>query len=55
MMVYDGAMDHPGPDRLWEMVDRHKVTTLGVSPTLIRALMGLGEGPGRRVEDWTLE
>ncbi len=48
MMVYDGAMDHPGPDRLWAMVDRHKVTTLGVSPTLIRALMGLGEGPVRK-------
>ncbi len=38
MMLYDGAPDFPGPDRVWSLVDRHKVTTLGVSPTLIRAL-----------------
>jgi acetyl-CoA synthetase len=38
MMLYDGAPDFPGPDRVWQLVDRHKVTALGVSPTLIRAL-----------------
>jgi len=38
MMLYDGAPDFPGPDRVWQLVDRHKVTSLGVSPTLIRAL-----------------
>jgi acetyl-CoA synthetase len=38
MMLYDGAPDFPGPDRVWSLVDRHKVTALGVSPTLIRAL-----------------
>ena len=38
MMLYDGAPDFPGPDRVWSLVERHKVTTLGVSPTLIRAL-----------------
>src|SRR5438093_10962339 len=36
MMLYDGAPDFPGPDRVWSLVDRHKVTALGVSPTLIR-------------------
>ncbi len=41
--IYDGAPDYPGPDRLWQMVARHKITQLGVSPTLIRALIPHGE------------
>jgi len=46
-LIYDGAPDYPGPDRLWEIVERHKVTFLGVSPTLIRALIRYGEEPFR--------
>jgi acetyl-CoA synthetase len=44
MMLYDGAPDFPGPDRVWSLVDRHRVTALGVSPTLIRALRRHGDG-----------
>jgi acetyl-CoA synthetase len=43
MMLYDGAPDFPEPDRVWQLVDRHKVTALGVSPTLIRALRRYGD------------
>ena len=43
MMLYDGAPDFTGPDRVWSLVDRHKVTALGVSPTLIRALRRHGD------------
>jgi acetyl-CoA synthetase len=43
MMLYDGAPDFPGPDRVWSLVDRQKVTALGVSPTLIRALRRHGD------------
>jgi acetyl-CoA synthetase len=43
MMIYDGAPDFPEPDRVWSLVDRHKVTALGVSPTLIRALRRHGD------------
>ncbi len=39
----DTAPDHPAPDRLWDMVERHRITHLGVSPTLIRALIPHGE------------
>jgi acetyl-CoA synthetase len=46
--VYDGAPDYPGPDRLWDLVERHRVTQLGVSPTLIRALLPYGESPFRK-------
>jgi acetyl-CoA synthetase len=41
--LYDGAPDYPNPDRLWEMIDRHQITTLGISPTLIRALIPYGK------------
>ncbi|PYK35931.1 MAG: AMP-dependent synthetase [Verrucomicrobia bacterium] len=43
MMLYDGAPDFPAPDRVWALVDRHKVTALGISPTLIRALRRHGD------------
>jgi acetyl-CoA synthetase len=45
MLLYDGALDYPGPDRLWALVERHSVTILGVSPTLVRSLMRFGHEP----------
>ncbi|HZU29440.1 MAG TPA: AMP-binding protein [Bryobacteraceae bacterium] len=39
IFMYDGAPDHPGPDRLWRMIERHGITTFGISPTAIRVLM----------------
>ena len=45
MLLYDGALDHPGPERLWALVERHGVNILGVSPTLIRSLMRHGHEP----------
>ena len=47
LVLYEGAPDFPGPDRLWEIVARHKVTHLGLSPTVIRSLMAHGEAPIR--------
>jgi acetyl-CoA synthetase len=41
----EGAPDWP-PDRLWATVEAERVTMLGVSPTLIRALIPKGE-PGQ--------
>lgn len=43
--IYDGAPDYPDPARLWSMVERHRITTLGLSPTLVRALIPHGESP----------
>jgi len=45
LALYEGAPDHPGPDRLWAYLERHRVTVLGISPTLIRALMTYGDAP----------
>ncbi|HEX9880709.1 MAG TPA: AMP-binding protein [Candidatus Binatia bacterium] len=50
MLLYDGALDYPGPDRLWALVERHGVTILGVSPTLVRSLMRYGDQPVTRHE-----
>ncbi len=44
----DGAPDYPDVDRLWAMAERHRLTHLGVSPTLIRALAPHGDRPVKR-------
>jgi acetyl-CoA synthetase len=43
VFLYEGAPNHPEPDRIWDMVERHRITTLGISPTLIRALIPAGD------------
>ncbi|WP_232687542.1 AMP-binding protein [Halobacterium zhouii] len=43
IVMYEGAPDHPEPDRFWEMIDRHGVTQFGISPTAIRALRKYGD------------
>lgn len=37
--LFDGAPDYPDANRLWQMLERHRITTFGVSPTAIRMLM----------------
>jgi len=41
--MYEGAPDYPNPGRFWEMIERHLITTFGVSPTAIRALRKHGD------------
>jgi acetyl-CoA synthetase len=48
VLLYEGAPDYPEPDRLWSLVEKHKVTILGVSPTLVRALIPHGEEQVRK-------
>ncbi|ELY61190.1 AMP-binding protein [Natronolimnohabitans innermongolicus] len=43
VFMYEGAPDHPEPDRFWEMIDRHELTQFGISPTAIRALRKHGD------------
>ncbi|TET89248.1 MAG: acetate--CoA ligase [Methanomassiliicoccales archaeon] len=43
LFIFEGAPNHPEPDRLWDMIERHKITHLGVSPTAIRMLMRFGD------------
>ena len=41
-VLFDGVPDHPRPNRLWELVERHRITVMGLSPTAVRALMPHG-------------
>ena len=41
-VMYEGAPDTPGRDRLWEMVEKYKVTIFYTAPTAIRAFMKWG-------------
>jgi acetyl-CoA synthetase len=43
IFMYEGAPDHPQPDRYWKMIDRHSLTQFGISPTAIRTLRKRGD------------
>lgn len=47
-LMYEGAPNHPGPDRFWEIVARHKVTHFYTAPTAIRAFMKWGDEHPRK-------
>jgi acetyl-CoA synthetase len=38
LLLYEGSPDVPDLDRLWDLVQQHRVSMLGVSPTLVRTL-----------------
>ena len=45
LMLYEGSPDVPDTSRLWNLVQRHHIAMLGVSPTLIRTLQAAATGP----------
>jgi acetyl-CoA synthetase len=48
-IVYEGAPNHPYPDRWWRIVEDYGVTILYTAPTAIRGLMRFGDmWPSRR-------
>ncbi|MGA3225336.1 MAG: acetate--CoA ligase [Acidobacteriaceae bacterium] len=42
-VMYEGAPNFPEPDRLWKIVDAHKVTVFYTAPTAIRACIKWGD------------
>lgn len=42
-VMYEGAPNHPGNDRFWEIVAKHKVSVFYTAPTAIRAFMKWGD------------
>jgi acetyl-CoA synthetase len=42
-LMYEGAPNHPEPDRFWRIVDRHRVSLFYTAPTAIRAFVRWGE------------
>lgn len=43
IVIFEGAPNYPDPDRIWALIEKHKITTLGISPTAIRLLMKYGD------------
>jgi acetyl-CoA synthetase len=48
MVLYDGAPDYPDAERTWDIVEKHGVTVLGLSPTFVRGIMKFGDAPVQR-------
>lgn len=42
LALFEGTPDYPDPGRVWQLVERHRLTHLGLSPTLVRLLMAAG-------------
>jgi acetyl-CoA synthetase len=47
-LMFEGVPTWPGPDRFWQVVDKHKVNTFYTAPTAIRALMREGDEPVKK-------
>lgn len=43
VVLAEGAPNYPEPDRLWRLVERHRVSYLGLAPTVARLSMSQGE------------
>ena len=35
-VIYDGALDYPNSDRVWEILSKYDITIFGISPTAVR-------------------
>jgi acetyl-CoA synthetase len=46
-LMFEGIPTYPDASRLWQVCDKHQVTTFYTAPTAIRALMREGEEPVR--------
>jgi acetyl-CoA synthetase len=43
VLMYEGAPNHPEPDRFWSIIERHRVNIFYTAPTAIRAFVKWGE------------
>ena len=42
-LMYEGAPNHPQPDRFWSLIERHRVSIFYTAPTAIRAFVRWGD------------
>jgi acetyl-CoA synthetase len=42
-LMYEGAPNHPYPDRFWQIIDKYRVNVFYTAPTAIRAFIKWGE------------
>ncbi|HQQ68926.1 MAG TPA: AMP-binding protein [Alicycliphilus sp.] len=43
VVLAEGAPNYPQPDRLWRLIERHRVSYLGLAPTVARLSMSLDD------------
>lgn len=43
VVLAEGAPNYPQPDRLWRLIERHRVSYLGLAPTVARMSMSLNQ------------
>ena len=44
-ILYEGALDYPGPDVFWRLIEEFGITGVFTSPTAVRLLMKFGDEP----------
>jgi acetyl-CoA synthetase len=54
-LAYEGALDYPGPEVVWKLVEQYRVSGIFTSPTGIRLLMRYGEEPASKHDLSSLE
>jgi len=50
LVIAEGAPDYPQPGRLWSLIEKHRITHFGISPTVVRALQKYGAEPVEEVD-----
>jgi len=53
-LAFEGAIDHPGPETFYRVIQENGVSGLFTAPTAIRLLMGYGTAPAERFDLRTL-
>lgn len=49
-VAFEGALDHPGPDTFYRIIEEDGITGIFTSPTAVRLLMRYGAEPARRFD-----
>lgn len=44
-VIYEGSPDYPDEQRLFELIEKHKITIFGVAPSVVRSLMRKLDAP----------
>ena len=55
VLMFEGVPNWPTASRIWEVVDRHQVTTIFTAPTALRALMREGDAAVTRTSRKSLK
>lgn len=53
-LAFEGALDYPGPELFWQVIEEFGVTGVFTSPTAVRLWMKYGDEPPRRFDHSSL-